>query len=68
MKLTMSITQSEVDDSFGMLVPVFVDYGEGWVRIGQVGVIGNNTRTTDTVLPKAPKKVGLNVYKEILQR
>jgi hypothetical protein len=67
-KLHMSLTQSEVDDKFFMLVPVFVDFGEGWVRIGQVGVIGNSTREADVMLPKAPRKVMLNALKEILQR
>jgi hypothetical protein len=47
---------------------VFVDFGEGMVRVGQVAVSGNATRTADTILAKQPKKVALNVYKEILQR
>ncbi len=67
-KLHMSITQSEVDDNFMMLVPVFADFGEGMVRIGQVEVSGNSTRTAETILPQQPKKVALNAYKEILQR
>jgi hypothetical protein len=67
-KLHMSLTQSEVDEHFAMLVPVYVDLGKGWVRIGQLGVGGNTTRTADTLLPAAPKKVAANVYKEILER
>ena len=67
-KLHMSITQSDVDDSFIMLVPVFADFGKGMVRIGQVGVRGDSTRQLDTVLPAQPKKVALNYYKEILER
>lgn len=67
-KLHMTLTQSEVDNHFFMLVPVFADFGKGWIRIGQMGVIGNNTRTTDAVLPAIPKKVALNAYKEILER
>jgi hypothetical protein len=64
----MSLTQSEVDEHFAMLVPVYVDWGKGWVRIGQLGVRGNTTRTADTLLPATPKKVAANVYKEILER
>ncbi len=60
--------QSDVDDKFVMLVPVFADFGKGWIRIGQLGIKGNTTRTADAELPSAPKKVGLNVYKEILER
>jgi hypothetical protein len=67
-KLHMSITQSEVDEHFAMLVPVFADFGEGMTRVAQVGIGGNSTRTVDMFLPKQPKKVALNAYKEILQR
>jgi Peptidase family M1 domain/Carboxypeptidase regulatory-like domain len=67
-KLHMSITQSEVDDHFVMLVPVFADFGKGMVRIGQVGVAGNSTRSLETMLPAAPKKVALNYYRDILER
>ena len=67
-KLHMSITQSEVDEHFGMLVPVYADFGKGMVRIGQVSVVGNSTRNVDTVLPSPPKKVVLNANKEILER
>jgi aminopeptidase N len=66
--LHMTITQSDVDEHFAMLVPVFVDFGKGWVRIGQTGLVGNSTRTYDVSLPAQPKKVGLNVYKDILER
>ncbi|HVI10522.1 MAG TPA: M1 family aminopeptidase, partial [Candidatus Binatia bacterium] len=67
-KLHMSITQSDVDDRFAMLVPVFVDFGKGMGRIGQMGVIGNSTRSADVMLPAQPKKVALNAYREILER
>ena len=67
-KLHMTITQSEVDDHFVMLVPVFVDFGKGMARIGQVGIAGNTTRTADVLLPEKPKKVALNAYKDILER
>ena len=67
-KLHMTLTQSEVDDHFVMLVPVFADFGKGMVRIGQLGIGGNSTRTADVVLPMRPKKVAANAYKEILER
>jgi hypothetical protein len=66
--LHMTITESDVDERFAMLVPIFADFGNGMVRIGQVGVVGNSTRTSDAVLPKQPKKVALNAYKDILER
>jgi hypothetical protein len=67
-KLHMTITQSEVDEHFAILVPLYADYGKGWVRLGQAGVIGNSTRSIDVLLPSQPKKVALNTYKEILER
>ena len=66
--LHMTVTQSEVDDQFVMLVPVFADFGKGMVRIGQLGVHGNSSRSADVVLPMRPKKVALNAYKDILER
>jgi hypothetical protein len=38
------------------------------VRLGQVGIAGNTTDTADILLPGQPKKVALNVYKDILER
>jgi hypothetical protein len=67
-KMHLTITQSEVDEKFAMLVPVFVDFGKGWVRIGQTAVIGDSSKTVDIDLPSQPKKVALNPYKEILER
>ena len=67
-KLHMTLTQSEVDEHFVMLVPVFVDFGKGMVRIGQFGAAGNSTRSTDVLLPAKPKLVALNAYKDILER
>jgi hypothetical protein len=67
-KLHMSITQSDVDEHFAMLVPIFADFGNGMTRIGQVAVAGNSTREAETLLPSQPKKVALNYYKDILER
>jgi hypothetical protein len=67
-KLHMTVTQSEVDEHFAMLVPVFADFGHGMVRLGQFGIGGNTTRNIDILLPSQPKKVALNAYKEILER
>jgi len=67
-KLHVSLTQSDVDDSFGMLLPIYADFGKGMIPILELPLIGNNTRTYDTVLPIQPKKVAFNAYKEILER
>jgi aminopeptidase N len=67
-KVHMTITQSEVDEHFAMLVPVYADFGNGMVPIAQVGIGGNTSRSFDILLPGQPKKVALNAYKEILER
>jgi hypothetical protein len=67
-KLHMTITQSEVDEHFAMPVPVFADFGRGMIRLGQIGMSGNSTRSVDMLLPSQPKKVAMNAYKEILER
>jgi len=67
-RVHMTLTQSEVDEHFVMLVPIFADFGKGMVEIGRLGIGGNSTHTADLVLPMRPKKVALNAYKEILER
>jgi hypothetical protein len=67
-KLHMSVTQSEVDEHFAMLVPVFADFGKGMVRLSQIAIVGSTTRNLDYILPSQPKKVVLNAFKEILER
>jgi hypothetical protein len=67
-KLHITVTQSEVDEHFAMLVPVFADFGNNMNLIAQVAIAGNSTRELDIMLPSQPKKVALNAYKEILER
>jgi hypothetical protein len=62
------ITQSEVDENFAMIVPVYANFGNGMVRLGQIPIAGNSTRKVDFVLDQQPKKVALNAYKDILER
>jgi hypothetical protein len=67
-KAHMVITQSGVNENFAMFVPVFGDFGKGWVRLGQLAAIGNSSKTYDVELPAQPKKLVLNAYKEVLER
>ncbi|HXJ17495.1 MAG TPA: hypothetical protein VNM68_09895, partial [Candidatus Polarisedimenticolia bacterium] len=67
-RVRAEITQSEVDDHFAMLVPVFADFGSGMVRLGQVELVGNSKRTAVFLLARRPKKVALNAFKDILER
>jgi len=67
-KVHVEITQSEVDQNFAMFVPVFADFGQGWVRLGQLALAGNSTRTAIFNMDRQPKKVALNVFKDVLER
>jgi aminopeptidase N len=66
-KLHTTITQSEVDEHFAMVVPIFADFGKGMIPVAQIPIVGNSTRSFDILLPIQPKKVALNPYKEILE-
>jgi hypothetical protein len=67
-KVKVEITQSDVDQNFAMFVPIFADFGKGTVRIGQLPVVGNASRTAIFNMDHVPKKVALNVYKDVLER
>jgi hypothetical protein len=67
-KLHMTVTQSDVNQNFAMMVPLFADFGKGMGRLGQVTMVGNTSQSIDIVLPSQPKKVALNAYKEVLER
>jgi Peptidase family M1 domain/Carboxypeptidase regulatory-like domain len=68
LKVLAEITQSDVDENFAMLVPVYADFGNGMIRLGQPEMVGNSTRKVAFILDRQPKKVVLNAYKEILER
>jgi hypothetical protein len=51
-----------------MLAPVFADFAQGMVRLGQVEIEGNTRFSSDVLLPRQPKKVALNAYRVILER
>jgi hypothetical protein len=67
-KIRAEITQSDVNEHFAMFVPVFADFGSGMLRLGQVAMAGNSTRTVVFVLDAKPKKMALNAYKDVLER
>ena len=65
--LTGKITQSGVSPNFRMLVPVYVDYGKGWARLGMVRLTGNTTFDMGKVaLPKGAKRAGICVMNDVL--
>jgi hypothetical protein len=64
--LTVRVTQSGVADNFKMLVPIYVDFGKGWTRLGAAKMVGNTTVEIPAPLPQAPKKVTLCALDDVL--
>jgi aminopeptidase N len=65
--LTGKITQSEVSKDFKMLIPVYVDFGKGWVRLGAANLTGNSSIDLQNVkLPQAAKRAAICVQNDIL--
>ncbi|PYS44672.1 MAG: hypothetical protein DMF71_02780 [Acidobacteria bacterium] len=61
------VTQSGVSDNFKMLVPVYLDMGKGWVRLGSATVIGNSSvDLKDIKLPAAPRRAAICALDDVL--
>ncbi|HEU4595907.1 MAG TPA: carboxypeptidase regulatory-like domain-containing protein [Pyrinomonadaceae bacterium] len=65
--LSGRITQSGVSDDFLMLVPVYVDLGNGWAQLGRAPMKGNSTVELGNIkLPSNIKKASLAALKDVL--
>jgi aminopeptidase N len=65
--LTGRVTQSGVSDGFAMLVPVYLDFGKGWQRLGAATIRGNTTVELGRIkMPEKPRRVALCAYKDVL--
>lgn len=65
--LTGRITQSGVADSFRMRVPLWVDYGKGWVRLGAARLVGNSSLELPGIpLAQQPKRVAVAALNDVL--
>ena len=65
--LSGHLTQSGVSDNFKMLVPLYVDFGKGWVRLGSATIIGNSSVDLKNLkLPQAAKRAAICVEKDVL--
>ncbi len=61
------ITQSGVSENFKMLVPVYVDYGKGWSKMGSAMINGNNSiELNNEKLPRPAKRVALCALDDVL--
>lgn len=65
--LTGRITQSGVSDKFAMRVPVYIDFGKGWVRMGSATLVGNSTVDLGSIkLPKETRKAAICAMNDVL--
>jgi hypothetical protein len=65
--LNGKVTQSGVSDDFVMLVPLYVDMGKGWAKLGAARMTGNRTiDIKDLKLPAVPKRVAVCAMNDVL--
>ena len=67
-KLHATLEQTNVPATFMMNVPVFGEFDGRLLRILDIPIKGEFTRTIDVELPKTPKRMVFNPYHEILER
>jgi hypothetical protein len=61
------ITQSGVSDHFKMLIPIYVDFGKGFVRIGAAHITGNSSvELKDIKLGQPVKRAAVCVMNDVL--
>jgi hypothetical protein len=65
--LSGRITQSGVTDNFAMIVPVYVDFGKGWAKLGSARMIGNSSVDLSNIkLPAGLKRAAVCAYNDVL--
>ncbi len=65
--LSGKIVQSGVSSNFVMLVPLYADFGKGWVKLGAASLVGNGSvDITNLKLPAAPKRVAICALNDVL--
>ena len=68
--LSVKITQSDVDDKFRMLVPLYLELADGRVAsLGRVALVGNNFQDGKIPLKgikDTPRRAMVNYYDDVL--
>ena len=65
--LSGRITQSGVSDGFAMLVPVYIDMGKGWAKLGAGVLVGNSSVDLPKIkLPAVPKRAAICAMNDVL--
>ncbi len=66
-RLILKVTQANVDETFRMPVPIYLQFKKGIMRLGVVRMIGNTTADELSVdLPEKPERVLLNAQEDVL--
>lgn len=61
------ITQSGVSEGFRMKIPVYVDFGKGWERLGSAAIMGDKpVDLTNIPLPQKPRRVAICALNDVL--
>lgn len=65
--LSGRITQSGVSKDFKMLVPIYLDLGKGWIKVGSANITGNNSvDMKDVKLPAPAKRASICAMNDVL--
>ena len=65
--LNAQITQSGVSKNFVTPVPIYIDFGKGWVELGKATLVGNTTYELKNIpLGAKPRKVAILALKDVL--
>jgi hypothetical protein len=65
--MTGKLTQSGVTDDFVMLVPLYIDMGKGWAKLGSARITGNSSVEIKNIkLPAVPKRVAVCAMNDVL--
>ena len=64
--LNAKLTQSGVSDDFVMLVPIYIDMGKGWAKIGSAQIAGNTSVDISLKLPSVPKRIAACAMNDVL--
>jgi hypothetical protein len=70
-RVTGTITQSEVPENFGVVLPLYVMFDKNAVgKLGETLIVGNMTKpiNVEISLPRKPKSVVINAMHDVLAR
>ena len=65
--LSGKLTQSGVSDHFKMLIPLYLDFGNGWIKIGAAHLTGNTSINLNNIqLAQAAKRASVCALDDVL--